>query len=116
MGETLKLIDCLKQMTWRARVLRVLLELKWWIKPWVRPQPESFSAMRARQDKEVFDFQKRCKHKEVSFRYSPFVVCINCQKVLRNATNEEQERESKIFLAELQEMMSENENQLKEVK
>ena len=104
---------CLKQMTWEARVKRVILEIKWALQR-RRPRalffaalgfslrhlytPESYSDMKARQAKELEIFQSHCKHKHLSFRYTPFVVCSNCQKVIRISTDKEQKIETENYL------------------
>lgn len=87
--------DTLKRALWR--MLRFLL---WHISP-----PESFPGMKARHEEEITIFQKHCSHKEVSFRFPPFIICANCQKVLRKATQEECEGERENSLKQLNEQL-----------
>ncbi len=56
---------------------------------------ETYNAMVDRQDRERLSYQKNCKHKKMSFKYSPLVICGNCQKTLRYMTDEEWDTASK---------------------
>ena len=89
--------DTLKRELWK--MLRFLLRH---ISP-----PESFSSMKARHDWEIKIFQEHCHHKNESFRFYPHVICVNCQKVLRQATDEEIKRERRTFLKKLNQDISE---------
>lgn len=83
--------DTLKRELWK--ILRFLLRH---ISP-----PESYRSMRARHEWEVGIFQKHCHHKSESFQFCPHVICVSCQKVLRQATDEEITRERGTFLKKL---------------
>ena len=83
--------DTLKTLAWKG--LRFLLGH---LSP-----PESYRGMKARHEWEIEIFQKHCQHKNESFQFYPFVICINCQRVLREATSKETERERQAFLKEL---------------
>ncbi len=52
---------------------------------------ETYSAMVDRQDGERLSYQGNCKHENLSYKYSPFEVCADCQKTLREMSPEELE-------------------------
>lgn len=68
---------------------------------------ETYNAMVVRQDRERLSFQENCKHKKLSFRYSPLAICANCQKTLRYMTDEEMEEKQKTGLFEVNKELKE---------
>jgi len=84
--------DTLKTMLWKS--LRFLLARI--------SAPESFPGMKARHTWEIEIFQNHCKHKEVSFRFPPHVVCADCEKWLRMATTDELKKKHDAFIKNLE--------------
>jgi len=66
-----------------------------------RSYRKSYAGIMSRHQKELVKFQEDCEHPTEVFRFSPWVVCGKCQKVLREVTKEERKRESDAFLKEL---------------
>ena len=73
------------------------MEIRQRIFGFLRAEPEdiageSYGSMVERQDAERLAFQKNCRHKKVSFRFSPLATCSNCQKALRYITDDERKK------------------------
>lgn len=63
---------------------------------------ETYNHMVSRHDRECIDFQNNCNHRVPCFKYSPIMVCDNCQKPLRYMTADEMQYQREIFLNQIE--------------
>lgn len=70
-------------------------------------QPESFKMLRDRHQREIGEYQARCKHRSQTL-WSPFWICTNCEKFIRKATSEELEAVHQLSQEELTTIIKEN--------
>ena len=63
----------------------------------IRKSHPTFSQIQRIHREGVEECQARCTHERLSFAFHPFVLCKDCEKVIRVATDSEQEKATRMM-------------------